>query len=85
MAMLLVAAVGQDGGETPRTFLDEEGFLPILVQHLQPVDLDPAGSLAGPGGDRMGGAGRGNSTGPEGGLGAMDEGGDLLELFGSTL
>jgi hypothetical protein len=32
--ILLVADVGQDGGETPRTFLDKEGFLPILVQHL---------------------------------------------------
>jgi hypothetical protein len=62
MAILPVVSVGQDGGETPRTFLDEEGFLPILVQHLQPVDPDPAGSLAGPGGDRMGEAGRGGSA-----------------------
>jgi hypothetical protein len=63
MAILPVVSVGQDGGETPRTFLDEAGFLPILVQHLQPVDRDPAGGLAGPDRDRVGGAGRGNSTG----------------------
>jgi hypothetical protein len=56
MAILLVVSVGQDGGETPRAFLDEEGFLPILVQYLQPVDRDPAGGLAGPDRDRMGGA-----------------------------
>jgi hypothetical protein len=85
MAMLLVVRVGQDGGETPRTFLDEEGFLPILVQYLQPVGRDPAGGLAGPGGDGMGGAGRGGSARPGGGVGAMEEGGDLLELFGSDL
>jgi hypothetical protein len=82
---VLITSVGQDSGETPRTFLDEEGFLPILIQHLQPVDLDPAGGLAGPGGDRVGRSGRGDSTGPEGGVGAMEEGGDLLELFGSDL
>jgi hypothetical protein len=85
MAVLLVVSVGQDGGETPRTFLDEERFFPILVQYLQPVDRDPAGGLAGPGGDRVGRAGRGGSTGPEGGVGAMDEGGYLLKLFGSDL
>jgi hypothetical protein len=84
-AILLVAGVGQDGGETPRTFLDEEGLFPILVQHLQPLGRDPAGGLAGPGRDRVGRAGRGNSTGPEGAVGAMEEGGDLLEPFGSDL
>ena len=85
MAILLVVSVGQDGGETPETFLDEEGFFPILVQYLQPVGRDPTSGLAGPGGDGVGGAGRGDSTGPEGGVGAMEEGGDLLELFGSDL
>ena len=85
MAMLLVVSVGQDGGETPGTFLDEEGLFPILIQHRQPVGLDPAGGLAGPGGDRVGRAGRGGSTGPEGGVGAMDESGYLLKLFGSDL
>ena len=30
-AILLIASVGQDGRETPRTFLDEERFLPILI------------------------------------------------------
>src|SRR5829696_9851832 len=83
--MQLVAGVGQDGGETPRTFLDEEGFFPILVQHLQPLGRDPTGGLAGPSGDRMGRAGRGGSTRPEGGVGTMDQGGYLLELFGSDL
>ena len=85
MAILLVAGVSQNGGETPGTFLDEEGFLPILIQYLQPLGRDPTGNLAGPGGDRMGWAGRGGSARPEGGVGAMEEGGDLLELFGSDL
>jgi hypothetical protein len=83
--ILLVASVGQDGGETPRTLLDEEGLFPILIQYLEPLGLDPAGGLAGPGGDRMSRAGRGGSIRPEGGVGAMEEGGDLLELFGSDL
>jgi hypothetical protein len=83
--ILLVAIVGQDGGETPRTFLDEEGLFPILIQHLEPVGPDPAGGLAGPGGDRMSRAGRRDSMSPEGSVGAMDEGGYLLELFGSDL
>jgi hypothetical protein len=83
--ILLVAGVGQDGGETTRTFLDEEGFFPILIQHLQPLGPDPTGGLAGHGGDRMGRASRGNSTGPEAAVGAVDEGGDLLEVFGSDL
>src|SRR5215212_2288022 len=84
-AILLVAGVGQNGGETPRTFLDEEGLFPVLVQHLQPLGRDPAGGLAGPGRDRVGRAGRGDSTRPEGAVGAVEEGGDLLELFGSDL
>jgi hypothetical protein len=73
-AILLVAGAGQDGGEAPRTFLDEECLFPVLVQHLQPLGRDPAGGLAGPGRDRVGRTGRGNSTGPEGGVGAMEEG-----------
>jgi hypothetical protein len=84
-AIVLVAGVGQDCGETPRTLLDEAGFFPILIQHLQPLGPDPTGSLAGLGGDRMSRAGWGGSTRPEGGVGAMEEGGDLLELFGSNL
>jgi hypothetical protein len=81
----LATRVGYDSGETTRTFLDEDCFFPILVQHLQPVGLDPAGGLAGPGGDGMGGADRGGSARPKGGVGAMDQGGYLLELFGSDL
>ena len=60
-------------------------LFPILIQHLEPVGPDAAGGLAGPGGDRMRWAGRGNSTRSEGGVGAMEEGGNLLELFGSDL
>src|SRR4029453_3841759 len=81
-AILFVAGVGQDGSETPRTFLDEEGFLPILIQYLQPLGRDPTGGLAGPGGDRMGRADRGSPARPEGAVGARDEGGDLLSLCG---
>jgi transposase len=55
------------------------------IAHLQPVDLDPAGGLAGPGRDRVSRAGRGNSTRPEGGVGAMDEGGYLLSCSAPTL
>jgi hypothetical protein len=83
--ILLVASVGQDGGETSRALLDEEGFLPLLVQHLQPVGLDPAGGLAGPDRDRVSGAGRAVLLALKGVSGPMDEGGDLLELFGSDL
>jgi hypothetical protein len=85
MAILLVVSVGQDGGETTRTFLDEAGFFPILIQHLQPLGRDSTGSLASRGGHGVGRASRGDSTGPEGGVGAMEEGWDLLELFGSDL
>jgi hypothetical protein len=83
-APVVIAGVGRDGGETPGT-LHDEGFFPILIQRLQSVGLDPAGGLAGPGGDRVGRAGRDNSTRLEGGVGAMDQGGGLLELFGSDL
>src|SRR4029450_4872160 len=83
--ILLVAGVGQDDGEATRTFLDEAGFLPILIQHLQPLGRDSTGGLASRGGHRVGRASRGDSTGAEGGVGAMEEGWDLLELFGSDL
>jgi hypothetical protein len=34
-------AVGYDGGETARALLDKERLFPVLVQHVQPVGLDP--------------------------------------------
>jgi transposase len=55
------------------------------IAHLQPVDLDPAGGLAGPGRERVNRAGGGNSTRPEGGVGAMDERGYLLSCSAPTL
>jgi anti-sigma B factor antagonist len=34
-------ALGEDGGETARALLDEARFLPVLVQHVQPVGGGP--------------------------------------------
>jgi hypothetical protein len=44
-----------------------------------------AGGLAGPDRDRVGGAGRGGSTGPEGGVGAVDEVGTCWSCSAPTL
>jgi hypothetical protein len=38
---------GEDGGEAASALLDEERVFPILVQHLQPGDGDPAGGRTG--------------------------------------
>jgi anti-sigma regulatory factor (Ser/Thr protein kinase) len=52
-------AVGDDGGETAGALLDEERCFPVLVEHLKPMDRDPAGDHAGRGVHRMGRADRG--------------------------
>jgi hypothetical protein len=76
---------GSDGGETARAFLDEAGRFPVLIQHLNPLGVDPADH--GPGGDAdgMGWANWGGPGYSEHRVGAVDQGGDLLELFGTDL
>jgi anti-sigma regulatory factor (Ser/Thr protein kinase) len=66
-------ALGDDGGETARAFLDEERFFPILVHHVQPVGLDSAGDRGGRGVHRMGGADRGGSGRPEDSIRTMGQ------------
>jgi hypothetical protein len=43
--ILLVASVGQDSGETPKTLLDEEGLFPSLIQHLVRRSLPGPGEM----------------------------------------